>query len=58
MTIETDQGDRFYSSEMSELTQSYTPIGIANETLDETIVINETRLEEADHHTGNIMYLS
>ena len=34
---------------MSELRQPYTPLGIANETLDETITINEDR-READHH--------
>ena len=50
MIIERDQDDRFYSSEISELRQSYIPIGIANETLDETIIINENRQEEADHH--------
>ena len=50
MIIERDQDDRFYSSELSELRQSYIPIGIANETLDETIIINENRQEEADHH--------
>ena len=50
-TIERDrdQDDRFYPSEMSELKQPYTPLGIANETLDETITINENR-QEADHH--------
>ena len=53
MTIEIDQDDRFYSSEMSELRQPYTPIGIANETLDEFIIINENRQEEADHHTSS-----
>ena len=50
MTIERDQDDRFYSSEMSELRQPYTPIGITDETLDETIIINENRQENADHH--------
>ena len=53
MTIESDQDDRFYSSEMSELRQPYTPIGITNETLDETIIINENRQESADHHKYN-----
>ena len=52
MTIERDQDDRFYSSEMSELRQPYTPIGIANETLDETIIINENRQDNADHYIG------
>ena len=50
MTIERDQDDRFYSSEMSELKQPYTPIGITDETLDETIIINKNRQENADHH--------
>ena len=50
MTIKGDQDDRFYSSEMSELRQPYTPIGIANETLYETIIRNENRQQEADHH--------
>ena len=36
MTIERDRDDRYYSSEMSDLRQPYTPIGIANETLEET----------------------
>ena len=53
MTIERDQDDRFYSSEMSELRQPYTPLGIAEDTLDETIIINENRQENADHHTEN-----
>ena len=46
MTIERDQDDRFYSSEMSELRQPYTPIGIT----DETIIKKENRQENADHH--------
>ena len=37
---------------MSELRQPYTPLGIANETLDENIIINENRQENADHHTA------
>ena len=51
-TLDRDknQDDRFYSSEMSELRQPYTPLGIANETLDEIILINENRQENADHH--------
>ena len=53
MTIERDQDDRFYSSEMSELRQPYTPIRITNETLDETIITNENRQESADHHKYN-----
>ena len=51
-TLDKDknQDDRFYPSEMSELRQPYTPVGTANETLDETIIINENRQENADHH--------
>ena len=51
-TLDRDknQDDRFCPSEMSELRQPYTPLGIANETLDETIIINENRQENADHH--------
>ena len=54
ITIDKDknQDDRFYPSELSELSQTYTPLGIANETLDETIIINENR-READHHRTN-----
>ena len=48
--IERDQDDRFYPSEMSEQRQPYTPLGIKNETLDETIITNENRQENADHH--------
>ena len=46
-----NQDDRFYPSEMSELRQPYTPLGIAEDILDETIIINENRQERADHHT-------
>ena len=51
-TIDRDknQDDRFYPSEMSALRQPYTPLGITNETLDETIIINENRQENTDHH--------
>ena len=51
-TLDRDknQDDRFYPSEMSELRQPYTPVGIANVTLDETIIINGNRQENADHH--------
>ena len=45
-----NQDDRFYPSEMCELRQPYTPLGIAEDTLDETIIINENRQERADHH--------
>ena len=52
-TIERDRDldDRFYPSDMSELRQPYTPLGITNETLDETIIRNENR-QEADHHNN------
>ena len=40
-TIERDQDDWLDPSEISELRQPYTPLGIANETLDETIIIGE-----------------
>ena len=45
-----NQDDRFYPSEMSELRQPYTPFGVTDDTLDETIIINENRQENADHH--------
>ena len=45
-----NQDDRFYPSEMSELRQPYTPLGIAEDILDETIIITENRQEKADHH--------
>ena len=45
-----NQDDRFYPSEMSELRQPYTPLGITENTLDESIIINENRHEKADHH--------
>ena len=48
-----NQDDRFHPSEMSELRQPYTPLGIAEDTLDETIIINENRQEMADHHRYN-----
>ena len=35
---------------MSELKQPYTPLGIAEDILNETIIINENRQERADHH--------
>ena len=34
---------------MDELRQPSTPLGVVNETLDETIIINENR-QEADYH--------
>ena len=45
-----NQDDRFYLSEMSELRQPYTPLGIAEDILVETIFINENRQGKADHH--------
>ena len=36
---------------MSELRQPYNPFGITEDTLDETIIINRNRQENADHHT-------
>ena len=58
-TIDRDknQDDWFYPSEMSELRQPYTSLGIANETLDETIIINENRQENADNHNVNELNL-
>ena len=38
-----NQDDRFQPSEMSELRQPYAPLGVVNETLNETIVMNENR---------------
>ena len=38
---------------MSEVGQPYTPIGIAEDTLDKTIIINENRQEKAHHHKLN-----
>ena len=51
-TIDRDKNQdyRLYPSEMSELRQPCTPLGIANGTLDETVLINENG-READHHT-------
>ena len=43
------QGNHFLSSDMDELRQPTTPLGVVNETLDETIVINENRHED-DYH--------
>ena len=47
-----NQDDRFYPSEMGELRQPYTPLGITEDTLDESIIINENRHEKADHHNN------
>ena len=43
------QDIRFPSSDMDELRQASTPFGVVNETLDDTIIINENR-QEADYH--------
>ena len=48
--IDRDQDNRFQSSEMHELRQPTTPFGLINETLNDTIIINENR-QEADYHT-------
>ena len=47
--INRDQDNRFQSSEMHELRQRTTPFGLVNETLNDTIIINENR-QEADYH--------
>ena len=47
--IDRDQDNRFQSSEMHELRQPTTPFGLVNETLNDTIIINENR-PEADYH--------
>ena len=52
-----NQDDRFESSKMNELRQLYTPLGVVNETLDETIIINEN-IPEIDHHSRITMKLS
>ena len=44
-----NQDNRFQSSEMYEPRQPSTPFGVANETLEDTIIINENR-QEADYH--------
>ena len=50
-----NQYNRFQSSEMHELRQPSTLFGVANVTLDDTIIINEKR-QEADYHmmTGGL----
>ena len=45
-----NQDNCFQSSEMYELRQPSTPFGVANETLDDTIIIYEN-IQEADNHT-------
>ena len=45
-----NQDNRFQSSEMHELRQPSTPFGVANTTLDDTIVINENRQDNTDYH--------
>ena len=49
MDKDQNQDDRFQSSEMSELRQPYAPLGVVNETLDESIIIYENT-HEADYH--------
>ena len=44
-----NQDNRFQFSEIYELRQPSTSFGVANETLDDTILINENR-QEADYH--------
>ena len=43
------QDNHFPSSDMDELRQPSTPLGVVNETLDETIIRNENR-QDADYH--------
>ena len=52
-----NQDNRFQFSEMYELRQPSTSFGVANETLDDTILINEKR-QEADYHmmTGGLVF--
>ena len=44
------QDNHFPSSDMDELRLPTTPLGVVNDTLDETIILNENR-PEADYHT-------
>ena len=48
-----NQDNRFQFSEMYELRQPLTRFGVANETLDDTILINENR-QEAEYHKFSI----
>ena len=48
-----NQDNRFQSSETYELRQPSTLFGVAIETLDDTIIINENS-QEADYHKNNI----
>ena len=50
-----NQENRFQSSGMYELRQPSTPFGVANKTLDDTIIINENR-QEADYQTDLINF--
>ena len=50
---DTNQDNRFQSTEMYELRQPSTPFGVVNETLDDTIIMNENR-EEANYHISGI----
>ena len=51
LTKNRNQDNRFQSSEKHELGQPSTPLGVANTTLDDTIVMNENRQENADYHS-------
>ena len=44
-----NQDNRFQSSEIYEPRQPSTPFGVANETSEDTIIINENK-QEADYH--------
>ena len=48
-----NQDNCFQSSEMHDLRKPSTPFGVANVTLDDTIIINESR-QEAGYHNSNI----
>ena len=52
--IDRDQDNRFQSSEMHEFRQPTTPFGLVNETLNDTIIINENR-PEADYHNEHTL---
>ena len=43
----------FPSANMDELRQPSTPFGVANETLEDTVIINENR-QEADYHNWKL----
>ena len=48
---DTNHDNRFQSSEIYELRQPSTPFGVVNETIDDTIKMNENR-QETDYHMG------